>query len=64
MKTFRGALKSKTMWFAVIIASLSVLQGFIFEIPLPPHHQALIGVVLAAIVTILRFVTNGSLDDK
>jgi hypothetical protein len=29
-------LKSKTLWFAVAIAVLSVLQGFIFQLPLSP----------------------------
>ena len=56
--------KSKTIWFAMILAALSVLQGFILDIPLSPKYQASIGVALSVIVTILRALTTGSLDDK
>lgn len=61
---FIKALKSKTVWFAVIVGVLSVLQGFIFDIPVNPQYQALIGCVIAVIITVLRFVTTGSIDDK
>ena len=60
MKMFR----SKTIWFAIVVAVLSVLQGFVFAIPVEPKVQAMIGVVLAIIVTVLRFATHGSVDDK
>jgi hypothetical protein len=60
----KKAFKSKTIWFAIFMAILSVLQGFIFELPFEPKYQALVGVVLASIVTILRFSTHGSVDDK
>lgn len=59
-KTF----KSKTIWFAIIVAVLSVLQGFIFVLPFEPHWQALVGIVIAIIIVILRFVTHGSIDDN
>lgn len=58
------AFKSKTIWFAIIVAILSVLQGFIFVLPFEPHWQALVGIVIAIIIVILRFVTHGSIDDK
>jgi uncharacterized membrane protein YgaE (UPF0421/DUF939 family) len=57
-------LKSKTLWFAVIIAVLSVLQGFIFQLPLSPLWQAVIGSVIAVIVAVLRFVTTVPLSEK
>lgn len=60
----KKALKSKTIWFAIIVAVLSVLQGFVFYVPLEPIYQAAIGVFLAVVITILRFITTGSLDDK
>ena len=60
----KKVFKSKTIWFAMILAALSVLQGFILDIPLPPKYQAAIGVVVSLIVTVLRAVTTGSLDDK
>jgi hypothetical protein len=57
-------LKSKTLWFAVIIAILSVLQGFIFQLPLTPLWQAVVGCVIAVIVVILRFMTVMPLTEK
>ena len=57
-------LKSKTLWFAIIIAVLSVLQGFVFQLPLTPLWQAIVGVGIAVIVTILRFVTTQPLSEK
>ena len=57
-------LKSKTLWFAVIIAILSVLQGFIFHFPLTPFWQAIVGIVIAAVIAILRFVTVQPLSEK
>lgn len=49
-------LKSKTLWFAVIIAVLSVLQGFIFQLPLTPFWQAVVGCVIA--VAAVKFSTT------
>jgi uncharacterized membrane protein YgaE (UPF0421/DUF939 family) len=57
-------LKSKTLWFAVIVAVLSVLQGFIFQLPLTPIWQAMVGCVIAVIVAVLRFVTTQPLSQK
>jgi hypothetical protein len=57
-------LRSKTIWFAMIVAILSVLQGFVFYVPIEPIYQAVVGVALAVIITVLRFATHGSLDDK
>jgi len=56
--------RSKTIWFAIVVAVLSVLQGFVFVIPVEPEYQAVIGVVIAVVVTVLRFATHGSIDDK
>ncbi len=57
-------LKSKTLWFAVAIAVLSVLQGFIFQLPLSPIWQAVVGCVIAVLVAVLRFVTTQPLSEK
>jgi uncharacterized MnhB-related membrane protein len=57
-------LKSKTLWFAVAIAVLSVLQGFIFQLPLSPLWQAIVGCVIAVVVAVLRFVTTQPLSEK
>ena len=58
------AFKSKTIWFGILVAILSVLQGFIFVLPFEPHWQALVGIVIAVMIVLLRFVTHGSIDDK
>ena len=60
----RKALKSKTIWFAIFVAVLSVLQGFIFVLPFDPQYQALIGVALAVAIVLLRFSTRKPIDDK
>jgi urea transporter len=62
--TFRQLAKSKTVIFAVVVAVLSALQGFVFAIPIEPHWQAVIGVVLAVAVTLLRIVTKEPIGDK
>ena len=64
MRELKKALKSKTIWFGIIVAVLSVLQGFIFVLPFDPHWQALVGVLIAVVIVILRFLTHGSIDDK
>lgn len=57
-------LKSKTVQLALIIAVLSVLQGFVFLLPITPLQQMFVGLGIAVVVTILRFVTTSSLQDK
>ena len=58
------AFRSRTIWFAIVVAVLSVLQGFVFYVPIEPVYQAVIGIALAVIITVLRFATTESLDDK
>lgn len=57
-------LKSKTVQAAIALAILSVLQGYVFLLPITPVQQMLVGLVIAVVVTILRFVTTSSLQDK
>lgn len=59
-----GALRSKTIQFAFILAALSALQGFVLAIPIDPLHQAAIGFTIAVIMIVLRAVTKVPLDDK
>ena len=51
-------LKSKTVWLAIAIAALSVMQGFVFLLPVTPVQQMLAGVGIAVAVTLLRIVTT------
>jgi hypothetical protein len=64
MPTLKQLLKSRTVLFAVAVAILSVLQGFIFMLPIDPHWQALVGCVLAVSIVLLRAVTNQPLSSK
>lgn len=57
-------LKSKTVWFAILVAVLSVLQGFLFLLPIQPLHQMLVGVVLAVCIVLLRLVTTEPVNQK
>lgn len=57
-------LRSKTIWFAILVAVLSVLQGFIFALPLTPLWQAVVGCVIAVAIVLLRAVTTQPLSQK
>ena len=57
-------LKSKTVWFAILVAVLSVLQGFLFLLPIQPLHQMLVGIVLAVCIVLLRLVTTEPVSQK
>lgn len=58
------ALKSRTVWFAIAVAVLSVLQGFVFALPLTPLWQAVVGCVIAVAVVLLRAITTQPLSQK
>jgi hypothetical protein len=60
----RQVLKSRTVWLAILTAVLSVLQGFVFKLPVTPMEQAVVGSVLAALIVILRAVTTVPLSEK
>ena len=49
-------LKNKTVLWSLVIAVLSVLQGYIFEFNLTPVHQMIVGVVISVVVVLLRFL--------
>ena len=51
-------LKNKTVQWSLIISILSVLQGFIFELPLTPVHQMFVGVTISVVVVLLKFIEN------
>ena len=48
-------LKNKSVLWAIVIAALSVLQGYVMELPLTPVHQMIAGVVIAIVVVLLKF---------
>jgi len=55
MNTLITTLKLKQVQWALVIAILSVLQGFVMELSLTPIHQMIAGVVIAVVVVLLKF---------
>ena len=64
MKHILAALKSRTVWFALILSVLSIGQTLVFQMPIDPIWQGIIGMALAACIIFLRFITNQSVYDK
>jgi magnesium-transporting ATPase (P-type) len=58
MNTLITVLKTKSVQWAIFIAVLSVLQGFVFELPLTPIHQMIVGVVISVVVVLLKVIEN------
>jgi hypothetical protein len=56
MNTLITVLKTKSVQWALIIAVLSVLQGFLFELPLTPIHQMMAGLIISVVVTLLKVI--------
>ena len=57
-------LKSKTVWFAILIAVLSVLQGYVALLPVTPVQQMLVGMVISVAVLVLRLITTQPILEK
>ena len=57
-------LKSKTVLFALLLAVLSIVQGYVGLLPLSPVGQMLVGIVIAICITLLRIVTTQPLSAK
>jgi len=57
-------LKSKTLWFAMALAVLSVVQGQIVQFQLGPQTEQIVGLAIAAAIAALRAVTNQPLSEK
>jgi len=49
-------LKTKSVQWALVVAVLSVLQGFVMEFPLTPVHQMIAGVTISIIIILLKFL--------
>lgn len=56
--------KSRTVWFAVLLAALSVLQGYLGLFKLDPQAEMLVGIVIATAVAVLRIITTQPLGQK
>lgn len=64
MTTITQLLKSRTVLFAILLAVLSVIQGYIGILPLTQVQQMYAGVGISVIVTILRIITTQPISDK
>jgi len=64
MNTVFTAFRSRTIWFAIILAVLSVLQGFVLQLPIPAWGHAVVGSVVAVCIVILRAITTQPLSEK
>ena len=53
-----AALKSRTIRFAIALAVLSVIQGYLGVFHLTPVTEMLAGIVISVAVAVLRFVTT------
>ena len=57
-------LKSKTVWYAIIIAVLSIVQGYIGLLPMTPVAQMFVGIAISVGIVILRLVTTTAISEK
>ena len=57
-------LKSKTVWYAIIIAVLSIVQGYIGLLPMTPVEQMVIGIIISVGIVILRLLTTQPIGEK
>ena len=57
-------LKSKTVWYAILIAVLSIVQGYVALLPMTPVAQMIIGIGISVGIVILRLLTTQPIGDK
>ena len=63
VKKVAKLMKSRTVKFSMVLAVMSMLQGFIFTLPLTPVHQMFIGLGLSLGSVILRVITKQPIDE-
>ena len=49
-------LKSKQVQWALVVAILSVLQGFVMELSLTPVQQMIVGLIISVVIVLLKFI--------
>jgi hypothetical protein len=57
-------LKSKTVWYAIVIAVLSIVQGYIGLLPMTPVAQMVVGIAISVGIVILRLLTTQPIGEK
>jgi len=64
MTTITQFIKSRTILFALLLAVLSVLQGYVGLLPLSPVEQMYVGIAISVVITVLRIVTTQPVSEK
>ena len=64
MTTILQLLRSRTVLFALLLAVLSVLQGYVGLLPLSQIEQMYVGIAISVAVTVLRIITTQPLFEK
>lgn len=64
LATIRKAFRSKTIWFSILLATLPIIPTYIGEFDLTPIQQMLAVQLIAAVVAVLRLVTDKPIRDK
>jgi len=64
MTTLIQFIKSRTILFALLLAVLSVMQGYVGLLPLSPIEQMYVGLAISVAVTLLRIVTTQPISEK
>lgn len=62
--TARKALRSKTIWFSILLAALPIIPAYVGELNLSPLQEMLLLQIIAIIVAVLRFMTDRPISDK
>jgi hypothetical protein len=57
-------LKSRTVLFALLLAVLSIVQGYVGLLPLSQVQQMFVGIGISIVVTLLRIVTTQPISEK
>ena len=60
----RKAFRSKTIWFSILLATLPIIPTYIGEFDLTPIQQMLAVQLIAAVVVVLRLLTDKPISDK
>lgn len=60
----KQVFKSRTIWYAIALAILSILQGFVLQLPIPAWGHAIVGCAIAVGIVILRAITTQPLSEK
>ena len=51
------------MFFSVLLAILSVVQGFILQFHIGPDAQMYLGLGVAVVIAVLRIITTGPIGN-